>query len=199
MDPCSVDMTKAACGMTKQPLASNLWFDTLPSAGCAPGCFAPCWFLPYVGSRTRYPPGYMAGTIDIKCNFLVNILLVCNMNTPTLYTMKPFYPQGQQTQGQQTQGQQQMSNWQYRTYMQSNAKDIMKFNAMQYFQDSGNNPYAVDQLQTDMNKTPFMFDGIHDNQRPAYGYSNSDLKQQYLKKEQMKSKMVAPNIPASRF
>jgi hypothetical protein len=89
------------------------------------------------------------------------------------------------------------SNWEYRKYMQMNAKDIMKYNAMQYFQDSGNNPYATD-AHGNINKTPINYN-ISEMSQSTYGYCDSDLKRQYIKKEQMKSKMVAPNIPVNKF
>ena len=34
---------------------------------------------------------------------------------------------------------------------------------------------------------------------PEYGFRNSDLKQDYMKKQQMKSKMVSPSIPTNIF
>lgn len=66
------------------------------------------------------------------------------------------------------------SNWKYRQYMQQNAKTIMKNNSMNYIQDSGNNPYAL-------------------NQQPI-NTTNSDLKQSYINKEQMQSRMIAPSF-----
>lgn len=69
------------------------------------------------------------------------------------------------------------SNWKYRQYIQQNANQIMKFNTMQSITDSGNNPYSI-------LTTP-------DSNHSKMG---SDLKQDYMKKEQMKSRMISPSI-----
>jgi len=88
------------------------------------------------------------------------------------------------------------SNWKYRQYIQKNANQIMKFNTMQTINDSGNNPYSV--LNTNnTNNTPYLYTSTHDTNNPTYGFSNSDLKQHYMTKEQMKAKMIAPSIPTN--
>ena len=80
------------------------------------------------------------------------------------------------------------SNWKYRQYMQKNANQIMKFNTMQTINDSGNNPYSV--LNTNpTNSSPYLYRSTHDSVNPEYGFRNSDLKQAYTTKIQMKSKM----------
>ena len=86
------------------------------------------------------------------------------------------------------------SNWKYRHYMQKNANQIMKYNTMQTINDSGNNPYSVLNTNT-TNNNPHLYKSTHDNNNPVYGFRNSDLKQDYMKKEQMKAKMVSPSIP----
>ena len=86
------------------------------------------------------------------------------------------------------------SNWKYRQYMQKNANQIMKYNTMQTISDSGNNPYSVLNTNT-TNNNPHLYKSTHDNNNPVYGFRNSDLKQDYMKKEQMKAKMVSPSIP----
>ena len=88
------------------------------------------------------------------------------------------------------------SNWSYRQYMQKNANQIMKYNTMQTINDSGNNPYSV--LNTaSTNPTPHLYKSTHDNSNPTYGFRNSDLKQDYMTKQQMKAKMVSPSIPTN--
>ena len=90
------------------------------------------------------------------------------------------------------------SNWKYRQYMQKNANQIMKYNTMQTIHDSGNNPYSV--LNNHItNNQPHLYNSIHDTNNPEYGFRNSDLKQDYMKKQQMKSKMVSPSIPTNTF
>jgi hypothetical protein len=86
------------------------------------------------------------------------------------------------------------SNWKYRQYMQQNANQIMKYNTMESINASGNNPYSV--LNTnETNKSPHLYSNIHDTNNPLYGFRNSDLKNDFMKKEQMKSRMVSPYIP----
>jgi hypothetical protein len=88
------------------------------------------------------------------------------------------------------------SNWQYRQYMQKNANDIMKFNTMQAINTSGNNPYTL--LNTNpVGNSPYLFNSVHDTSSPLYGFKNSDLKQDYINKTQMKSRMISPSIPTN--
>lgn len=88
------------------------------------------------------------------------------------------------------------SNWKYRQYMQQNANQIMKFNTMQSINTSGNNPYTiVNTNQT--NTSPHLYKSVYDNNNLTYLKNNSDLKQDYLKKEQMKARMVSPYIPTN--
>jgi hypothetical protein len=78
--------------------------------------------------------------------------------------------------------------------MQQNAGQIMKYNTMETIQASGNNPYSV--LNTNVtNSSPHLYKTTYDTNNPLYGFRNSDLKQDYMKKEQMKTRMVAPSIP----
>ena len=86
------------------------------------------------------------------------------------------------------------SNWKYRQYIQKNASQIMKYNSMEYIYASGNNPYfdqgepSAKQGEPSAN-VPHRFSSLHD---PSYGFSNSDLKQDFLKKQQMSSRMISP-------
>jgi hypothetical protein len=88
------------------------------------------------------------------------------------------------------------SNWQYRQYMQKNANQIMKYNTMESIYTSGNNPYTNMDNQT-LNTSPQLFTSLHDTSIPMYGINNSDLKQDYITNEKMKSRMIAPNIPTN--
>jgi len=87
------------------------------------------------------------------------------------------------------------TNWQYRQYMQKNANDIMKYNTMQTINASGNNPYTLLNTQPTQN-TPYLYNSLHSapDSIPPYGFRNSDLKQNYMTKEQMKSRMISPSI-----
>jgi hypothetical protein len=90
------------------------------------------------------------------------------------------------------------SNWKYRQYTQQNANQIMKYNTLEFMHASGNNPYTILNTET-TNKTPYLFNSIHDSGGPAYGLRNSDLKDTYITKEQMNARMIAPSIRVSGF
>lgn len=85
------------------------------------------------------------------------------------------------------------SNWKYRQYIQKNANQIMKYNSMQSINDSGNNPHTLFNTET-VENTPHLYRSLHDTNNPKYGFRNSDLKQEYMTKEQLKARMIAPSI-----
>lgn len=85
------------------------------------------------------------------------------------------------------------SNWKYRQYMQKNANDIMRCNVSDYMLASGNDPFTLINTSP-VNDTPILFNSIHDNKKTPCGYPQSDLKSNYITKERMKSRMVAPTI-----
>jgi hypothetical protein len=85
------------------------------------------------------------------------------------------------------------SNWKYRQYIQNNANHIMKYNTMEYIYSSGNNPYTItDNIIND--KVPHRFSSLYDTNVPNYESNNSDLKQDFVKKQQMSARMIAPSI-----
>lgn len=88
------------------------------------------------------------------------------------------------------------SNWKYRQYLQQNAGNIMKYNIMETVNASGNNPYAVDNKIASPN-VPHLFTSIHDTSSPAYGLNNSDLRRDYMTKQQLQARMISPSIPTS--
>jgi hypothetical protein len=90
-----------------------------------------------------------------------------------------------------------MTNWEYRKYIQKNANEIMKYNTMSAINASGNNPYVVDQIKAE--SSPFLYMSTHDNRSPSVGHKNTDMREQYLKNEQFKSRKIAPVIPTSWF
>ena len=61
---------------------------------------------------------------------------------------------------------------------------------------SGNNPYISNPGQLDSIQTPYLFSSLYNNNLKI---SNSDLKQNYLEKEQMTARMVAPSINTNMF
>ena len=86
------------------------------------------------------------------------------------------------------------TNWQYRQYMIKNAKDIMKYNCVQASNDAGYiKRYADLQNNSETYSTPYLVSSFTDNSTPV-GYQSSDLKDTYLTREQLNSRMVAPEI-----
>jgi hypothetical protein len=69
----------------------------------------------------------------------------------------------------------------------------MKYNTMEYIYSSGNNPYTItDNIIND--KVPHRFSSLYDTNVPNYDSNNSDLKQDFVKKQQMSARMIAPSI-----
>ena len=76
------------------------------------------------------------------------------------------------------------SNWDYRRYLQNNANHIIK-------QNSDAAISAVGLVENPSNNIPFHFFGPT---QPQYIHPESDLKAQYMSREQLNSRLVAPNI-----
>ena len=90
------------------------------------------------------------------------------------------------------------SNWKYRQYLQNNAQSIMKYNTIETIRASGNNPYVSENIVETPN-VPYLFNSIHDTTQSMIGNNNSDLKNDFLKREQMSARMVAPSISIDNF
>lgn len=97
------------------------------------------------------------------------------------------------------------SNWKYRQYIQNNANHIMKYNTMEYIYSSGNNPYAIaevnaENINSDRFKgVPYKFSSLYDPRLPNYTPpNNSDLKQDFIQKQQMNARMISPSIAAKK-
>jgi hypothetical protein len=90
-----------------------------------------------------------------------------------------------------------ISNWKYRQYIQNNANQIMKYNTMEYMYSSGNNPYAISN-KTPSENVPYKFTSLYDNNKPNVGFSNSDLKQDFLQKQQISARMIAPSFQTNK-
>lgn len=90
------------------------------------------------------------------------------------------------------------SNWDYRQYLQKNAKQIMKYNHMESISSSGNNAKTY-QNNISTTNSPYVFNSTHDTKRPPVGYNNSDLKQTYLSREQLNARLISPSIPTNNF
>jgi hypothetical protein len=85
------------------------------------------------------------------------------------------------------------SNWAYRQYMQHNGLEIMKYNGEEACYDLGLNPHVYTG-KTPSNNVPYLYRNTYDNNQPGYGYSNSDLKNPYLSREQLNARLISPTI-----
>ncbi|NBQ85697.1 MAG: biotin/lipoyl-binding protein, partial [Methylophilaceae bacterium] len=83
------------------------------------------------------------------------------------------------------------SNWAYRQYMQHNGLQIMKYNGEEACYDLGLSPHVYTD-KTPSNNVPYLYKNTYDHSRPGYGYSNSDLKNPYLSREQLNARLIAP-------
>jgi len=89
------------------------------------------------------------------------------------------------------------TNWEYRKYLVDNADAIMKFNQLESCDQCCACParYGDDQPPTG---TPFLFKSCTDSTQP-YGYENSNLKIEYLSREQLQSRMTAPRLSQYQY
>ena len=86
------------------------------------------------------------------------------------------------------------SNWTYRQFLMHNSINIMDGNMQQCFSQSGySNLYG----QT-VSNSPFLYATVADKSQP-YGYENSDLKNLYLSRNDLQSRMVAPIVTQDQF
>lgn len=90
------------------------------------------------------------------------------------------------------------SNWQYRRYLQNNGRQIMNYNNLEACYDLGLDPH-VQTGKTPSNNVPYAFKSAFDTTTPGFGYCNSDLKNPYLSREQLNSRMVSPSINPANF
>ena len=90
------------------------------------------------------------------------------------------------------------SNWQYRQYLQNNGTQIMAYNNLEACYDLGLDPH-VQTGKTPSNNVPHAFKSAFDTTTPGFGYCNSDLKNPYLSREQLNSRMVSPSINPANF
>ena len=85
------------------------------------------------------------------------------------------------------------SNWGYRQYLQHNGLKIMEYNGKEACYDLGLSPHVYTD-KTPSNNVPYLYQNTYDNSRPGYGYTNSDLKNPYLSREQLNARLIAPSI-----
>jgi len=90
------------------------------------------------------------------------------------------------------------TNWNYRQYLQKNGLQIMNFNTEEACYTLGLDPH-IKTDRTPSDNVPLRFKNIFDTSRPGYGYCNSDLKNPYLSREQLNSRLIAPSINPLNF
>ena len=85
------------------------------------------------------------------------------------------------------------NNWSYRQYLQHNGLQIMNYNTTEACYELGLDPH-VQTGKTPSDNVPYTFRSTFDTGKPGFGYCNSDLKNPYLSREQLNSRLVAPSI-----
>lgn len=83
------------------------------------------------------------------------------------------------------------SNWEYRQYLQKNAIQVMKDNFLEASNDCGYIERYVDYKYN--NGVPLLYKSYVDNRKPMF-YEDSDLKEQYLSREQLDAMKMAPTV-----
>lgn len=90
------------------------------------------------------------------------------------------------------------TNWGYRQFLQNNGLQIMNYNNEEACYTLGLDPH-VNTGKTPSDNVPFTFKGTFDTSKPGFGYCNSDLKNPYLSREQLNSRLVAPSVNPADF
>lgn len=85
------------------------------------------------------------------------------------------------------------TNWEYRQYLIKNGKEIMKYNCVQAANDVGYVARYTDLQSGSSYSTPYTYSATTSVERPK-GYQASDLKDMYVSREQLQSRMIAPEI-----
>jgi hypothetical protein len=96
------------------------------------------------------------------------------------------------------------SNWEYRQYLQNNAKQIMEYNFHESCNDVGyfKRPIDIPSIQSNLTQgihnTPYKFSSVNDNKKP-FGNVSSDLKNMYLSREQLDTRKISPIITQDKL
>jgi hypothetical protein len=85
------------------------------------------------------------------------------------------------------------SNWDYRRYLTVNADKIMQINQIDAVNASGHVSFEVNPIEQEQRNTPFMYSSVMDKREP-FGYTTSDMKELYLSRNELQSRMLAPEI-----
>jgi len=90
------------------------------------------------------------------------------------------------------------TNWQYRQYLQKNGNEIMNCNTDLACYDLGLDIH-IKTNKTPSSNVPHKFKNVFDTNKPGFGYCNSDLKNPYLSREQLNSRLIAPSISPQSY
>ena len=90
------------------------------------------------------------------------------------------------------------NNWNYRQYLQKHGLQIMKYNNEESCYELGLNPH-YNTNSTPSSNVPYTFKSTFDTSTPGFGYCNSDLKNPYLSREQLNSRLISPSINVQNF
>lgn len=82
------------------------------------------------------------------------------------------------------------TNFQYRQFLINNSESIINSNNNQAQDHCGVCRYGYP-LQVNTNNGKYLYKSVNDNHQP-YGYENSDLKNVYLSRQQLESRLSAP-------
>jgi len=74
----------------------------------------------------------------------------------------------------------------------------MKYNNAEACYDLGLDPH-VQTGNTPSSNVPYMFKSSFDTSRPGFGYCNSDLKNPYISREQLNSRLIAPTVNPDNY
>jgi len=92
------------------------------------------------------------------------------------------------------------SNSQYRQYLTNNAMEVMQSNLVGACDACGFNLNLIgnDDTSNSKNAKPFLFSSPWDQSQP-FGYESSDLKNLYLSRYELQSRMMAPSLSQEQY
>lgn len=93
------------------------------------------------------------------------------------------------------------SNWEYRRFLTHNANQVMSEAFREAANDVGYYERAEKNMKSDFKPivdnmkagVPFTYQTYFSNEKP-FGYQTSDLKEEYLTREQLQARMIAPAL-----
>tara|TARA_B100000513_G_scaffold131160_1_gene58631 strand:+ start:252 stop:671 length:420 start_codon:yes stop_codon:yes gene_type:complete len=86
------------------------------------------------------------------------------------------------------------TNWEYRRYLQKNADTIIKTNQLSSFNKSN----CLHSASENTNNSPYIYNSCLDKSSP-YGYNNSDLKNQYLSRNELQSRKAIKKLNINTY